>query len=102
MHPAGRLQEQARRGLTFVVALRQFLVLALLSVAALAAAAAAFDTARAQGKLEAHYWATLAGIPIGKGDWVVEIGDSDYSASASGVTTGLIRVFTGGEGTSAV
>ena len=58
--------------------------------------------ARAQGKLDAHYEVTLAGIPIGKGSWVVEIGETQYSASASGVTTGLIRVFIGGEGTSSV
>ena len=55
----------------------------------------------AQGRLEAHYTASIAGIPIGKGTWVVEIADKTYSAAASGVTTGLIRVFTGGEGTSA-
>jgi len=58
--------------------------------------------ASAQGKLEAHYEATLAGIPIGKGSWVVEIGDTHYNAAANGSTTGLIRVFTGGEGSSAV
>ena len=31
---------------------------------------------------------------------MVDIADTHYSAAASGVTTGLIRVFTGGEGTS--
>jgi len=55
----------------------------------------------AQGRLEAHYTASIAGIPIGKGTWVVDIAEKTYSASASGVTTGLIRIFTGGEGTSA-
>jgi len=44
--------------------------------------------------------ATLAGLPIGKGNLLVEIGDTHYTASATGVTTGLIRVFTGGEGSS--
>jgi len=68
----------------------------------LALAALAPAGARAQGKLDAHYEVTLAGIPIGKGSWVVEIGETQYSASASGVTTGLIRVFVGGEGTSSV
>jgi hypothetical protein len=57
--------------------------------------------ARAQGKLEAQYTATLAGIPIGKGSWAIEISDTHYKAAASGLTTGLIRVFIGGEGTSA-
>jgi hypothetical protein len=74
----------------------------LIAAGALALAAAALTAARAQGKLEVRYEATLAGIPIGKGSWVVEIGDTHYSAAASGVTTGLVRVFTGGEGSSAV
>ncbi len=44
---------------------------------------------------------TLAGIPIGKGNWTIEIGDTHYSAAASGATTGLMRVLTEGEGTTA-
>jgi hypothetical protein len=56
----------------------------------------------AQGKLEAQYQATLAGIPIGKGSWVIDIDGTRYKAAASGVTTGLMHVLTGGEGTSAV
>jgi len=59
------------------------------------------NAASAQGRLEARYTASLAGIPIGKGSWVVTIDSAHYTAAASGVTTGLIRVFTGGEGTSA-
>ena len=82
--------------------LRWFLRSTLLLAGLLAVAGAVPNLARAQGKLEAHYEATLAGIPIGKGNWVVEIGDTHYSAAASGITTGLIRVFTGGEGTSVV
>ncbi len=56
---------------------------------------------QSHGKLEAHYTASLAGIPIGKGSWVVDINDTHYRAAASGITTGLIRLFIGGEGTSA-
>jgi hypothetical protein len=56
----------------------------------------------AQGKLEARYRVTLAGIQIGKGTWVVEIDDAHYSAATSGTTTGLMHVLTKGEGTSAV
>ncbi len=59
------------------------------------------DGAQAQGKLEAHYVATLAGIPIGKGAWIIDIGDDQYRAAASGGTSGLLRVFAGGEGTGA-
>ncbi|HVV79011.1 MAG TPA: DUF3108 domain-containing protein [Pseudolabrys sp.] len=58
--------------------------------------------AHAQGKLEAHYQASLAGLPIGKGSWVIDIGDAHYTAAASGATTGLIKVFVGGSGTGAV
>lgn len=57
--------------------------------------------AHAQGKLEAQYHATLAGLPIGKGTWVIDIGDAQYTAAASGMTTGLLKVFTGGRATGA-
>ncbi len=33
------------------------------------------QAATAQGRLEAQYEATLAGIPVGKGTWTIEIGD---------------------------
>jgi len=51
-----------------------------------------------EGRLEAEYTATLAGIPIGRGNWVVEIADDGYTAAASGTTTGIIRFFTGARG----
>lgn len=54
--------------------------------------------AHAQGKLEARYRATLAGIPIGKGSWIIDIGDTSYTAAASGATSGLIKLFVGGSG----
>ena len=72
--------------------------LALLMAAMIAGLAGA---AQAQGKLEAHYTATLAGIPIGKGSWVIDIGDAHYTAAASGMTTGLVRMFTGGRASGA-
>lgn len=84
-----------------MVAFRRIHRTALIAAATFALAAVASTAVRAQGRLEARYVATLAGIPIGKGNWVVEIGDTHYHAAASGVTTGLIRVFTGGEGSSA-
>ena len=62
----------------------------------------AFDgEASAQGRLDARYEVSLAGIPIGKGAWVIDIGDDQYSASASGGTTGLLKTFAGGSGTGA-
>ncbi len=73
---------------------RRFLMLAALL------AAAAPLAARAQGKLDAVYRVTLAGIPIGKGAWTIDITDTHYMAAATGTTTGLMKVFTGGHGTS--
>ena len=55
----------------------------------------------AQGKLEAHYEATLAGIPVGKGAWIIDIQDDQFSASASAGTAGLLKAFAGGTGTGA-
>jgi Protein of unknown function (DUF3108) len=52
----------------------------------------------AQGRLEAHYEATLSGIPVGKGSWTIEIGDDAFSASAQGGTAGLMKAFSGGTG----
>ena len=55
----------------------------------------------AQGKLDAQYTVTLAGIPIGKGSWVIDITETQYNTTATGRTTGLLRAFTSGEGTTA-
>jgi Protein of unknown function (DUF3108) len=57
--------------------------------------------ALAQGRLEARYEATLAGIPVGKGAWTIDIGDDTFSAAASGGTSGLLKAFAGGSGTGA-
>jgi len=46
-------------------------------------------SAQAQGKLDARYEATLAGIPVGKGAWTIDISDDTFSASASGGTSGV-------------
>ena len=53
---------------------------------------------QAQGKLDATYTATLAGIPLGKGAWIVDVGDEQFTAATSGITTGLLRVFSSGQG----
>src|SRR5467141_3418102 len=57
--------------------------------------------ASAQGKLDARYVATLASVPIGKGAWVIDIGDDQFTAAASGMTSGLLRVFATGQGSGA-
>jgi hypothetical protein len=56
----------------------------------------------AQGRLDAKYEATLAGIPVGKGAWTIDISDDQFSASAFGGTSGLLKAFSGGSGTGAV
>jgi Protein of unknown function (DUF3108) len=57
--------------------------------------------ASAQGRLEAEYTASIAGIPIGRGNWIIEIFDDQYTAAGSGTTTGILRFFTGARGTGA-
>ncbi|WP_234684776.1 DUF3108 domain-containing protein [Bradyrhizobium monzae] len=61
----------------------------------------AAEPAAAQGKLEAQYEATLAGIPVGRGAWNIDIQDDVFSAAASGGTTGILKSFAGGSGTGA-
>ena len=56
-------------------------------------AASGATPAFAQGKLEAQYEATLAGIPVGRGAWNIEISDDQFSASAVGGTAGLLKTF---------
>ena len=62
---------------------------------------AAPDSASAQGKLDAQYEVTLAGIPVGKGAWTIDISDDQFSAAASGRTLGLLNAIAGGHGTGA-
>src|SRR5512141_2839432 len=57
--------------------------------------------AAAQGRLEAQYEATLAGIPVGRGAWTIDISDDQFSAAASGGTMGLLNAIAGGSGTGA-
>jgi hypothetical protein len=73
----------------------------LLSLCAFAFMLAAPHSASAQGRLDAQYVATLAGIPIGKGAWTIDIADDQFSAAASGGTLGLLKAFAGGSGTGA-
>jgi hypothetical protein len=59
------------------------------------------QAASAQGRLDAQYEASLSSIPVGKGSWAIEIGDDQFSASAQGGTSGLLKAFSGGTGTGA-
>ncbi|MGJ4972603.1 MULTISPECIES: DUF3108 domain-containing protein [unclassified Bradyrhizobium] len=60
------------------------------------------QNAQAQARLDAQYEASLAGIPVGKGTWAVEIGDDQYGAAAQGGTAGLLKSFSQGSGTGSV
>jgi len=72
------------------------------AAAVLAAIGLGGEPACAQGKVEARYSAWLGGIPIGSGSWIIDIGQDQYMAAASGRASGLMRVFASGEGSSAV
>jgi hypothetical protein len=74
----------------------------LTAAAAVLLAGAVGDSARAQAKLEARYTAALAGIPIGEGTWVIDIGKDHYTSTASGQASSLMRVMaSSGQGQSA-
>jgi hypothetical protein len=74
-------------------------ILAGASLALLAVMLTMMGPAAAQGKLEAHYDVTLAGILVGTGTWAVDILDDQYSATADGGATGLLKAFAHGTGT---
>ena len=80
---------------------RAFLPLAGLFVGLVAPGLIAPAPASAQGRLDAHYEATLSGIAVGKGTWTIEIGDDAFSASAQGGSAGLLKAFSGGSGSGA-
>src|SRR5262245_59328223 len=76
-------------------------VLGTAALAMLTGADAGCGALLAQGKLDARYTVTLAGLPIGRGAWVIDIGEESFTASASGATSGLLQVFASGHGQSA-
>jgi hypothetical protein len=73
-----------------------------LLVAAIASVSLLGGTACAQGRVEVTYRATLAGIPIGSGTWIIDIGPKQYAGAATGRASGLVRVLVSGEGSSTV
>ncbi len=56
--------------------------------------------AAAEGRLDAQYTVTLAGIAIGKGSWTIDVADTHYSAAVNGAATGVMRLLTKGAGNS--
>ncbi len=57
--------------------------------------------AAAQGKLEAEYEASLAGIPLGKGSWVVDIGPDQFTATVAAGSAGMMKSLGSGTGSGA-
>lgn len=84
------------RSLSWIARSELLLLGALLACAGSAIPA---GSASAQGRLDAKYEASLAGLPIGKGAWVVDVSEDQYSAAVSGATTGLMKSIGGGNGT---
>ena len=70
-------------------------------VAAAATVMATADPVLAQGRLDARYAVSLGGVPVGKGAWVIDIAENQFTAAASGATAGLLRVFASGQGSGA-
>src|SRR4051794_673864 len=97
------VSQRRSRDKPFVTATRTVSPLSRLgfSLCAVALAALAPQAASAQGRLDAQYEATLAGIPVGKGSWTIEIGDDTFSAAAQGGTAGLLKAVSGGSGSGA-
>ena len=55
--------------------------------ASLAAAFTAAAPAQAHGRLDARYVVTLGGLQIGKGAWVIDLAEDQFTAAAIGATT---------------
>jgi hypothetical protein len=73
---------------------------AMLPAAALVIALAGMTArpAQADSRLEARYKVTVAGIAIGKSEINVVIGGAEYTTSANGRASGVLRILVNGEG----
>lgn len=49
-------------------------------------------------RLDARYTATLGGIKLGEGSWLVDVTEDQFTATATGATSGLARIFSSGKG----
>src|SRR5436190_7608632 len=70
----------------------------LLPLLAAALAAASPGKAGAEGKLEAYYQVSIAGLPVGSGSWIIDIAEDRYTMAASGEVNGFLRAFSSGSG----
>jgi hypothetical protein len=73
----------------------------LAGTAAVAALALGAGAALAQGTLDARYDVTLGGVAFGRGAWHINVSDDQFTSAVSGTTTGFMRMFSTGRGTSA-
>jgi hypothetical protein len=73
----------------------------LAGTAALSALAFGDGAALAQGTLDARYEVTLGGMPFGRGSWHINVSDDQFTSAVSGTTSGFMRMFSTGRGTSA-
>ncbi|HEX3710434.1 MAG TPA: DUF3108 domain-containing protein [Pseudolabrys sp.] len=64
----------------------------------LACLAAGVLPAHAQGSLTARYMISMTGVSIGEIGWQVDIGESAYTASATGKASGMLSVLVNGKG----
>jgi hypothetical protein len=69
---------------------------------AVAVSFAGVSAAAADGRLDAQYRATIAGLPIGGGTWTIDIGEDQYSMALTGQAAGLLKAFSSGDGTGTV
>ncbi|QIB34802.1 DUF3108 domain-containing protein [Ancylobacter pratisalsi] len=73
--------------------------LCLTAVVALAGAGAVTNPAHADGRLEARYRLSLAGLELGRAAFLLEVDDSTYTASGSARLTGVVRAVASAKGT---
>src|SRR5215204_6514766 len=102
VEPRSRGADLGHEGFTMVLPPRRALGRTMLALAALALTGAAAEHAAAQSTLNAHYRATLGGMPIGSGAWTIDLADDHYTMAASGEASGLMKVFARGDGAAAV
>ncbi|HEY1474641.1 MAG TPA: DUF3108 domain-containing protein [Pseudolabrys sp.] len=58
----------------------------------------AVGPARAQGKVAAHYSLAMTGVKFGEIVWLIDIGDTLYTTTASGKASGVLSKLVNGEG----
>ena len=75
--------------------------LVLTSAVLVTALAFADSDACAQGTLDARYQVTLGGVSFGRGAWHISVSGDQFTSAVSGTTTGIMRMFSTGRGSSA-